>query len=112
MDDLRLFIDALLVKPKRVAGSVDWRLTEREGQMRLQAPLIIDDEISALELVVDAYPRSASMRFKLMLNYRRNIYRVDYGEDETHLNWENIAVGILPGLICGSHFHSWEHNRH
>jgi hypothetical protein len=46
MDDLRLFIDALLVKPKRVAGSVDWRPTEREGQMRLQAPLIIDDEIS------------------------------------------------------------------
>ena len=109
--DIRVTVDNLLRVDKVPAGHARWVDEHREGDMRMLYPLLVEGEISDANLLVIAYPRSPSLRFRVNLLYGRAIWRLDYVADEEHVNSFNRPDGLILGPFTCPHFHSWTDNR-
>jgi hypothetical protein len=74
-------------------------------------PLRIGGEISDATLPVISFPRSRELRFRLVLSYRRAVWRLDYTFGETHVNPPNRPNDLTDSRIDGPHYHAWADNR-
>jgi hypothetical protein len=106
-------VDRLLEAEKRLAGVGEWQ-DDRDGVKRFTRAVEREGEITALELVVKAYPRRIQPCFRVLLTMGRAIWRVDFDHRETHLNPRlprRKEVDPPPGLVKGPHYHAWADNR-
>jgi hypothetical protein len=109
--DLRDAVDAMLAAEKNLYGQATWIETEREGDHRISYPLMIAGEISEATLTIKAYPRCRDLRFRIILSYMEAVWRLDFVEDEGHLNSFDRPPHLPGGFINDPHYHSWEDNR-
>lgn len=109
--DLREVVDRLLQVPKELTGVGSWEPASHEGDVRMALPLIVEGEISDAMVTIIAYPRAPTIRFRLVLTYIRAIWRVDYTDDELHVNSANRPHDLTDWQIMGPHYHSWQDNR-
>jgi hypothetical protein len=105
-------IDDLLAAPKELGGVPDWRDTGVHSQHRLVVPVLLGGASTGLSLEVTAYPNMKPLRFNVMLNYGRCIWRIDYAEDDVHINSFNAPAEIAALQIVGPHYHQWSDNKH
>jgi hypothetical protein len=110
--DIRLTVDRLLATPKLPGGKGTWADDHREGDMRMLIPLVVDGEVSDLNLQIIAFPRSRTVQFRLLLLYGRVIVRLDYTHHEEHVNAFNRPADLPAGPFKGPHIHDWADNRH
>jgi hypothetical protein len=111
--DIRQIVDGLLGAEKHLAGLGEWQ-DDRDGVKRFTRAVEQDGEITALELVIKAYPRRTQPCFRILLTMGRAIWRVDFDHRETHINPRlprRSEVGPPSGLIKGPHYHAWMDNR-
>jgi hypothetical protein len=103
-------LDDLLRAQKAIVGAPDWKEVGHRGEHRLVLPLMIDNANCPADLELNAYPNIRDLRFRIMLRVPQCIWRIDYVDDEHHVNpldcWDE----------CGSaftepHYHSWADNR-
>lgn len=109
--DIRVLVDRLITSDKVPFGQARWVDEHREGDMRMLYPLLVDGEISDANLQIIAYPRARTLRFRLNLLYGRAIWRLDYVDDEEHVNSFNRPDGLTLGPFTGPHYHAWDDNR-
>jgi hypothetical protein len=113
--DFRETVDVLMAADKSIVGTPEWVSTDYDGQMRWLAPLGVNGQITGMNLIVDAYPRSFLQKFTILLIYVVAVMRLDYGELERHLNHavrgKSFPTGVSSGWIEGPHCHSWDLNR-
>lgn len=95
---------------KTLAGRPDWREVGHRGEHRLVMPVMIDNRPTSAELEINAYPNIRDLRFRVMLRLPQCIWRLDYVDDEHHVNpmdcWD--ACGYA---FSEPHYHSWDDNR-
>lgn len=109
--DVRAVVDDLLAVEKIPVGIAAWAPSSRDGDLRLKQPLLIGQSISDATLTLIAYPRSPSLRFRVVLSYQRAISRLDFVDDDHHINSQNRPSHLPPGPINEPHYHSWRDNR-
>ena len=109
--DIRVVVDKLLRAEKIPTGKARWVDEHRDGDMRLLYPLLMDGELSDANLQIIAYPRSASLKFRLNLLYGRAIWRLDYVENEEHVNSFNRPDDLVLGPFTCKHYHACADNR-
>ena len=114
--DQQTKIDELIAARKTMSGRPVWARTAYVGQHRWLTALDVDGEGTGLNLVVDAWPSSPSLRFTITLNYGRCVSRFDGWENDRHNNHpvrgQVTPVGIDMGWLFGPHCHLWNVNRH
>lgn len=105
----------LMESLKRIAGVPAWRPGPRSGQQRWLATLEIDGEVIPLQLIVDTFPRSPTLRFSISLVLGASIVRLDYWELDRHFNHpvagQPMPPGVVKGWLEGPHYHGWQENR-
>ena len=103
-------VDDLLSAPKVLAGNPDWHEVGHRGEHRLVMPIQIDGQGTNVDFEVNAYPNIRDLRFRIMLRMPQCIWRVDYVDDEPHVNpfdsWSECGESF-----CEPHYHSWADNR-
>jgi|SRR6185312_7109623 len=104
-------IDELLEKDKELGGVPDWREMHAHGQHRLVVPALLDGASTGMDLEVHAYPDIKPLRFGVMLNVRECVWRIDYAEDDQHVNSFDAPPDIAGIQIDGPHYHAWDDNR-
>lgn len=109
--DIRVLVDRLLQTAKVPTGHPTWAHEHREGDVRLLLPLLVEGEISEANLQIIAYPRSRSLRFRLNLLYGRAICRLDFVDDEEHVNSFKRPDDLQLGPFTCPHYHAWADNR-
>lgn len=109
--DVRDVVDAFFKKGKILAGTGQWRPELNENSVRCVYPIEVEGEIFGLDLTIKAYPRAKVPKFRLILTYGKAIWRLDYADDDPHINSHNRPPDLPLGPIVGPHFHSWEDNR-
>jgi hypothetical protein len=107
--DIRTLMDAVVAADKTLAGTNYWKPDEDGDAHRWIGVIEVAGELPGVNLVVKAYPRSPALKFRIMLNAGRCIWRLDYDHDG-HLNPLN-APGDPGILIREPHYHSWADNR-
>lgn len=111
MSDVRTEVDGFLAATKSLTGTGNWIACARDGERRLSRPLMIAGEVSDLTLTVIAYPRSSDLKFRIVLTYRRAIWRIDYAFGEIHVNPRSGYAHLPKSPIRQPHYHSWIDNR-
>ena len=110
--DLREEIDALLSAGLAIAGTPEWKDTNREGQKRWKAPLVLDGSSTGINFTIDHYPNMPFKGTHLILERGISFVRVDIGKNVSHKNRPpNMPEGIPEGILRGDHIHSWPLNR-
>lgn len=107
---IALLIDDLVGAEKVLAGDPDWREVGHRGEHRVVLPLFIGGKASQLDLEINAYPNIRDLRFRIMLRLPQCVWRVDYVDDEPHVNpaddWPTCGVSFTE-----PHYHAWIDNR-
>jgi hypothetical protein len=107
--DVRALIDALLLGEKALIGYGMWQQGNREGCHQWSRAVEFLGEISGARLEVKAYLHHESLKFRILLNEQRCIWRLDFANDD-HTN--PLTSPETPGQpITGPHYHSWADNR-
>ncbi len=109
--DIRVMVDRVIAVEKKPVGVATWIDEHREGDKRLRYPLLIEGEVSDATLTIIAYPWHRALRFRLVLSYTRAIWRVDYTDDEVHVNSFDKPDDVLLGPFSDPHYHAWQDNR-
>jgi hypothetical protein len=103
-------VDSLLGAQKSLAGDPDWREVGHRGEHRLVLPLFIGGRTCPLDLEINGYPNIRDLRFRIMLRMPQCIWRIDYVDDELHVNppedWPACGVSFTE-----PHYHTWQDNR-
>jgi hypothetical protein len=107
---ITLLVDALMRAKKTLAGEPDWKEVGHRGEHRLVLPLMIEGTVCPLDLEINGYPNIRDLRFRIMLRMPQCVWRIDYVDDELHVNpaddWWDCGVSFTE-----PHYHSWEDNR-
>lgn len=103
-------VDDLLRAEKVLAGVPDWHPQGHRGEHRLVMPVQIDGQGTACDLEVNAYPNIRDLRFRIMLRMPQCFWRVDYVDDEPHVNPFDTWSECHPSFT-EPHYHSWADNR-
>ncbi len=110
-----IFIDWFFNQSKTIAAAGTWQETETDGRYRYKVPIAIGGTTTLSDLYIEAFSRSESLRFSIVLCYKLCIFRLDYWELDQHNNHKvgkhNMPEGITVGPIKGPHFHHWSDNR-
>lgn len=108
-------VDQLLGLPKQILGTPDWNNGPYAGQFRWLAPLGSDGVTTPLNLIVNAFPRSADLHFDILITHARCVMRLEYWTQARHNNHRigrvPLPADITPGWIRGPHCHHWKDNR-
>jgi hypothetical protein len=106
-------IDEMLGTPKEIGGEPAWQQHRyrREDLARLKAPLFIDGASTEVELVVSVYPLEGPLKFRIMLNAPKCVWRVDHAY-EHHVNSLLRPTDLAESAFTAPHYHAWEDNRH
>jgi hypothetical protein len=110
--DIRQIVDRLLAAQKTLVGEADFRGLDGDNRkQRWRKPCAVAGEVTPLELEVQAYPDSMTPKFRIILIYQKAICRLDFANNEGHINHMNRPSDLEPGPIDEPHFHAWEDNR-
>lgn len=104
-------IDDLLARDKELGGAPDWREIGGHGGHRLIVPVTLAGASTNMDMEINAYPDMKPTRFRIMLNRRKCIWRIDYVEEDVHVNSFDAPDGIKGIRIRGPHYHDWADNR-
>ena len=108
-NDMRKIVDGILKADKALVGISSWKPDPDGDAWRWLGSVEINDEQHGITLVAKVYPRSEELKFSIMLNFQRCIWRLDF-TTEGHLNPLNApAFGGM--VIRVPHYHSWLDNR-
>lgn len=107
-------VDQLLAQEKLFGGIPAWQEVGFRGEHRLVIPLV--DNLGAslpLKVEVDAYPNIQPLRYRILLfvDDTKCVWRVDFVDDELHVNPLDVGPDITTEPIEEPHFHSWNDNR-
>lgn len=108
--DWRDLIRTFLTAHKSLAGSGTWQIEQNEKVLRWSRPVAVEGEISGFSLIARAYPNVNSVTFRLILSHERAIWRLDFSDNETHVNSLNKPADAPGGIIRGPHYHAWPDN--
>jgi hypothetical protein len=108
---IAILIDKMLGADKTIGGVPDWK-SVNHGEHRLVMPLQIDGESSGALLEINAYPNIRELRYRVMILSPICVFRIDYVDDEPHVNPLGLGPYIPKGQFCEPHYHSWGDNRH
>lgn len=108
---VQALIDDLISVEKSLEGIPVWQPAGNGGEQRLVMPVFIKGRSSEASVEIDAYPNSPVLRFRIMLNVEKCVWRIDYTEYERHMNPIDTFEAITPYSFTEPHFHSWEDNR-
>lgn len=107
--DVRRLMDAMLEADKTLSGTNFWKPDEDGDAQRWIGVIEVAGELPGVTLVVKAYPRAPTLKFRIMLNSGKCIWRLDYDHDG-HMN--SLKSPAHAGLLLeGPHYHSWADNR-
>lgn len=104
-------IDRLLEADKTLDGEPDWRHVGNGDENRLILPLFVGARSTNASVEIDAYPNAPVLRFRIMLNVEKCVWRVDHTEYELHVNPIDTFRLITPKSFTEPHYHSWADNR-
>lgn len=104
-------IDDLLAARKTLGGVPDWQTGPYEGEERLLIPLRVDGVSSGADLIITGYPYVGHTKFRIMICAPQCIWRIDYVNDEHHVNSFNRPPDLIEYDFCEPHYHSWPDNR-
>lgn len=105
-------VDAFMPLPKRLVGAdaPTWQSGRSADELRLKLPIQIGGELRGQHLVIKAFPNYHNLMFQMGISFDEKVVcRIDFELDGSHGN--NLNPGVLPSLIKGPHWHSWELNR-
>jgi len=105
-------IDGLLAAKKTMSGTPSWAPGPYPDEERTTIPLRIDGVSCGLDLVCMGYPLVGQSRFRIMLNADRCLWRIDFVDDEPHINSFNRPSDLEEYSFSEPHYHSWADNRH
>src|SRR4051794_8919803 len=108
--DWRDLIRTFLTARKSLVGSGDWQTEQNERVLRWVRPVAVDGEISGFSLIARVYPNANTPTFHLVLSHERAIWRLDFADDDTHLNSHNRPADAPSGILRGPHYHAWDDN--
>ena len=107
-------VDAFMAAPKRIVGSEfapQWGPGFTPHERVVKYPLEIAGEQHGAQLLVVAFPHQRDLKFRLGILFPAMVSRLDY-TDETHLNsLDGARSGVVPPIVSGPHYHSWDLNR-
>lgn len=110
--DVRQIVDRLLAADKTLVGEARFQpLQGQQRQQRWRKPCAIQGEVTPVELEVQAYPESPTLKFRIILLYQKSVWRLDFATNEGHLNHLNRPTDLEPGPIDEPHYHAWSDNR-
>jgi hypothetical protein len=104
-------IDDLLAAPKTIAGLPDWAEAPYQGEERLLMPLQINSVSCGAELIITAYPYLGHSKFRIMICAPKCVWRIDYANNEAHINSFNRPPDLGEYNFCDPYYHSWADNR-
>lgn len=107
-------VDAFVASPKTLVlgnAAPEWERARDTYGVRLKLALEISGEQHpGQHFLIDAYPDRRPSEFVLTLLFGDHaVCRVDYEPTATHTNTNSPCV--LPYVVKGPHWHSWELNR-
>jgi len=103
-------ISDFVAAEKTIGGTPEWAEVGFRGEYRSLAPLLIDGRSTEVDLEVNAYPDIRDLRFRIMLRRRKCFTRVDYVQDEQHVNPRGLSDDIPRHLFSEPHIHGWRDN--
>lgn len=107
--DVRVLVDGFLQARKSLAGIPAWVEDLDRGTWRWTRAIEIDGELRGLTLLVKAYPQENPLKFRIMINATRCVWRLDVANDQ-HVN--PLSAPAHAGLvIVEPHYHAWADNR-
>jgi hypothetical protein len=107
--DVRALIDALLRGEKALVGYGMWQPGNRDGCYQWSSAVEFLGEISGARVEVKAYTNHDELKFRILLNEQRCIWRLDFANDD-HTN--PLTAPEAPAqAIAGPHYHPWADNR-
>jgi len=109
---MRSEVDDLLSEQKTIVGIGVWSGGHRVNEQRMALTLAIEDTTTNLDFIIKAFPNEQDLKFTILLNFSRCIWRLCYSDNTGHVNNLNRPVHLPPGPFNSPHFHSWEDNRH
>lgn len=103
-------VDHLLAQPKSLEGLPSWHPPNQQGEARMLMPLAIGRQLTDAILEINGYPMQRNLRFRIMIRLGECVCRLDYVEDEPHMNpldtWKDCG-----GQFTAPHMHHWQDNR-
>ena len=105
------FMDNFVEASKNIEGTPEWREVGFSREYRLVAPLSIDGISTGVNIEVNAYPNIATLRFRILLLYHKCFARLDFVDDEQHVNPLGLGDEFPKGIFWGPHIHHWHHNK-
>jgi hypothetical protein len=104
-------IDSLLAAEKSLEGFPDWQAVGNGDEERLVLPVFVGSKSTDASVEIDAYPNAPVLRFRILLNVEKCVWRIDYTDFEPHVNPVDTFSTISPYSFTEPHFHSWSDNR-
>ena len=104
-------VDDLLSAEKTLQGVPDWRVVGNGEECRLVLPIFVDGRSIDASVEIDAYPNAPVLRYRVMLNVEKCVWRIDYTDYERHINPLDTFSQITPYSFTCPHYHSWLDNR-
>ena len=107
-------IDDLIASPKELIGEIQRNNPNRDGQERLQWPVLVNGESADCYVAFTLYPNEIELRFTICLVFRSiNIWRLDFvPNQQVEINPSSLGHPFSGKLVQGPHWHRWTENRH
>jgi hypothetical protein len=94
---------------KALLGYGMWQQGNRDGCHQWSRAVEFLGESRGARLEVKAYSQHETLKFRILLNEQRCIWRLDFADDG-HVN--PLSAPESPGQpVTGPHYHSWQDNR-
>lgn len=104
-------IDSLIAAEKSLEGWPDWQRVGNGDELRLVMPLFVAGKSTDASVEIDAYPNAPCLRFRILMNVEKCVWRVDYTDYELHVNPIDTFRSLTPNSFTEPHYHAWLDNR-
>ncbi len=109
-------IDAFVAMDKRLIGADEpptWREGREQGlnEWIIKLPLEVAGEQRGQSLMVQAYPNSPSLKFRIAILFEPSICRLDFELACIHPNAHAEETEGLKAIVKGPHLHAWDDNK-
>lgn len=106
-----VMVDRLLAAEKSLQGFPDWQPIGNGDERRLILPVFLGAQSTDASVEIDAYPNAPVLRFRILLNVEKCVWRVDHTDYKLHVNPVDTFSTIEPYSFTEPHYHSWLDNR-
>lgn len=116
LDEFIAAVDKFMPLPKVLVGASglhQWQ-QGRDGadEACLKLPIEVGGVQSGQLLHITAFPEHPTLKFRVGIYFGQVLCRLDFDLEAKHGNNLIPRDVVLPSLVTGPHWHSWELNRH